>query len=634
MPSELEPPVPAARGTGGRRLLLLVAIPLLAVAGYFGYRHYQPPVDPAATSIAAGDDAKKSGEPGKGDGKSDAKSDDKAKGFGKGDGKGGRGGGGPIPVVAVPARTAPLPVYLTGLGTVTPLRTVTVRSRVDGQLMRVRFEEGQMVKQGQVLAEIDPRPYEVARLQAEGQLARDRALLANAKLDLARYRTLAEQDSIARQQVDSQEALVAQYEGIVQSDQAQLDNAKLQLVYARIQAPISGRAGLRLVDPGNIIRAGDATGIVVITQIAPIAVSFTVPQDNLPTVLARMDEGDVVPVEAWDRDQKTRLATGRLAAIDNLVDTSTGTIKLRARFRNEDGPLFPNQFVNVRMRLSTLEDATVIPSAAVQRGSQGLFVYVVKDDLTVTARPVKLGPADGARVAVSAGIEPGERVVIDGIDRLREGSTVIVTKRPEFKPSVDGTSGARKGGQRRGDGKGGEGKGGAKGGERKGAGAGVDDPAGGDGKGSMRGGAAPAEGKGGERRKGRPEGAEGSESPRGSTAGADDERAERRKGRRAEAGEGPATEGGGPPGERRKGRPEGAGSPAADGEPGERRKGRRQDGDEGGARPSDGGSRPAAEGGQPGEGRKGEGRRRREAGEPGAESDASERRGRGAPPAQ
>jgi len=365
----------------------------------------------------------------------------------------GKGKGAPTPVVAVPARKGRINVYLDGLGTVTPLRTVTVRSRVEGQLMRVHFREGEMVEQGQLLAEVDPRPFQVQLKQAEGQLARDQALLANARLDVDRYRTLLAQDSIAKQQVDAQEALVRQYEGIVKSDQSQVENARLQLTYARVTAPISGRVGLRQVDPGNIVRSGDAAGIVVITQLAPVGVLFTVPQDSLPALMKRTQEEDRLLVEAWDREQKNLLARGRLLAVDNLVDVATGTVKLKASFRNEESELFPNQFVNVRLRLETLDDQTVIQQGAVQRGGRGLFVYVVRDDMTVTARPVTLGPADGPRVAVLKGIEPGDRVVVDGIDRLREGARVILSKRPEFKPSVDGTSGARKKGKGKGKGK-------------------------------------------------------------------------------------------------------------------------------------------------------------------------------------
>jgi multidrug efflux system membrane fusion protein len=397
-----------------RGWLWFVLVTALASGGYYFYERHQ------AQTLAAKQEA------------------GSKKGFGK-------GLGGPTPVVALPARKGPINVYLDGLGTVTPLRTVTVRSRVEGQLMRVHFEEGEQVKQGQLLAEIDPRPFEVLLKQAEGQLARDRALLANARLDVERYRTLLAQDSIAKQQVDAQEALVRQYEGIVQSDQGQIDSARLQLTYARITAPITGRVGLRQVDPGNIVRGSDPNGIVVIAQLAPIGVLFTVPQDSLPALMKRTRADERLPVEAWDREQKTRLAQGRLVAVDNLVDVATGTIKLKAQFGNDHNELFPNQFVNVRLKLETLEDQTFISQSAVQRGGRGLFVYVVKEDMTVTARPVVLGPSDGPRVSVVKGIEPGERVVVDGIDRLREGTRVALAKRPEFKSSVDGGSPRKKG---------------------------------------------------------------------------------------------------------------------------------------------------------------------------------------------
>jgi multidrug efflux system membrane fusion protein len=270
-------------------------------------------------------------------------------------------------------------------------------------------------------------------------MARDRALLENARLDLERYRTLFEQDSIAKQQVDTQAALVRQYEGAVKVDQSQIDNARLQLAYARITAPISGRAGLRLVDPGNIVRAGDATGIVVITQLAPTTVVFTVPQDNLPAVMKRMQSGDKPPVEAWDRELRTRLASGVLASVDNLVDPATGTVKLKAQFANDESALFPNQFVNVRVKLDTVRDATVIPAAAIQRGSQGLFVYVVQPDQTAKLRPVRLGPVDGQRQAIAEGLAPGDLVVSDGMDRLRDGTPVeVAAARPDVKPAADG----------------------------------------------------------------------------------------------------------------------------------------------------------------------------------------------------
>src|SRR5262245_38155646 len=300
------PPSPPARRSARGWLWLLLTI-AIAGGGYYYYDRHK--------AQAAADAEKKAAEDKKGKGK---------------------GTGGPTPVVAAPVRKGALNVHLYALGTVTPLRTVTVRSRVDGQLMAVHFREGDLVKQVQLLAEIDPRPFNVQLKQAEGQLARDQALLANARLDLERYRTLLSQDSIAKQQVDSQEALVQQYEGVVKSDQSQVENARLQLTYARVTAPIAGRVGLRLVDPGNIVRAGDANGLVVITQLAPIGVVFTVPQDNLPDLMKRVQSGDTLRVEAWDREQKNRLAQGDLLAVDNLVDVATGTVKLKAGFRNEE----------------------------------------------------------------------------------------------------------------------------------------------------------------------------------------------------------------------------------------------------------------------------------------------------------
>jgi membrane fusion protein, multidrug efflux system len=345
-------------------------------------------------------------------------------------GKAGRGGfdpNRPTPVSAEAARTGDVSIYLSGLGTVTPLRSVTVRSRVEGELLRVAFREGQSVKEGDLLAEIDPRPFRVQLMQAEGQLARNQALLANARMDLERYEMLFRQDSIARQEVDTQASLVRQYEGAIKADQSQVANARLQLDYARIHAPISGRLGLRLVDPGNVVRPGDANGIVVITQLQPVAVVFSIPQDQLPQVLKK--RGEKLPVEAWDRENRQRIASGTFMTVDNQIDPATGTIKVKAEFPNDDGTLFPNQFVNARMLVETRRGAVLIPAAALQRGSQGQFVYVVKDDGTVSVRPVRLGPAEGTRVAVEAGLAAGERVVVDGLDRLREGARVEVSDR-------------------------------------------------------------------------------------------------------------------------------------------------------------------------------------------------------------
>lgn len=355
-------------------------------------------------------------------------------------GKKGDGAGRVTPVVAKPAQKGDVRVFLTSLGTVTPVRTVTVRSRVDGQIMRVLFREGQLVKQGDLLVEIDPRPFQAQLTQVEGQMARDTALLANARIDVERYRTLLAQDSIARQQLDTQEALVRQYEGVVKVDQGLLDNARLQLAYSRVTAPIGGRLGLRQVDEGNVVRASDANGIVVITQQQPITVIYTLPQDNLPAVLKRMQSGERIPVEALDRDQnqKSPLGNGVLLTIDNQIDTATGTVRLKAQFPNDDGRLFPNQFVNVRMLIDVRRDATTVPSAALQRGARGQFVYVVKEDRTVTLREVKTGPVEADQTVIESGIEPGELVVVDGMDRLREGARVEL-------PAAD-AGGARKGG--------------------------------------------------------------------------------------------------------------------------------------------------------------------------------------------
>ena len=329
-----------------------------------------------------------------------------------------------VPVVVATVRKGDMNVSITGLGTVTPLSTVTVHSRVDGQLMRIAFTEGQMVREGDLLAEIDPRPFQVQLMQAEGQLAKDQAALKNARMDQERFTSLVQQGILAQQQLDAQTSTVVQAEGAIKSDQAQVESARLNLIYSRITAPLSGRVGLRLVDLGNMVHASDASGLAVITPVQPINVIFTVPADNIQKVLAQNQKSNKLTVEAWDRDQNARLAVGTLAAIDNQVDVGTGTVRLKALFTNDDLALFPNQFVNARLLVDTLHGAIIVPSAAIQRSPKATFVYVVKPDSTVDFRVVELLATDGDLTCVKEGLTPGEKVVVDGLDKLRPGSKV------------------------------------------------------------------------------------------------------------------------------------------------------------------------------------------------------------------
>ena len=344
------------------------------------------------------------------------------------------------PVSVATARKQDVKVVLSAIGNISALNTATVRARVDGELKSIRFKEGQQVRAGALLAEIDPRSYEIALAQVQGQLAKDQSLLKNAQLDLARYKDLLAKDSIAKQQVDTQEALVGQLTASVQSDQALVDNARLQLSYTKITAPITGRLGLKQADLGNIIRASDAAGIVTITQTQPISVVFAVPEANLPQIARKLKGTEPLTVEAWDRDQRNQLATGKVNTTDNTIDAVTGTIKLKAEFANADGSLFPNQFVNIKLQVNTLEGALAVPSTAVQRGAQGTFIYVVKPDSSVTIRRIRIGTTEGDWVSVQGDLSAGEKVVTDGADRLREGAKVEVIA-PAARPFGQGGQG-------------------------------------------------------------------------------------------------------------------------------------------------------------------------------------------------
>jgi len=367
-------------------------------------------------------------------------------------GPGGRAGGRPpmaamanlpVPVRIATAAQQDIDIFLRSLGTVTAYNTVTVRSRVSGELVDVAFQEGQQVKAGDLLAQVDPRAFQVALDQARGTQMQNLAQLENARRDLQRYQALFKQDSIARQQVDTQAAMVRQYEGTVKSDQANVDNAKLQLDYARITAPISGRLGLRQVDRGNLVSSSDTNGLVVITQTQPISVVFTLPETQLPEVRAELAAGKTLTVDAYDRADTRRIATGKLETLDNQIDVATGTLKLKARFDNADDALFPNQFVNVRLHVLTRKDVTAIPTAAVQQGSAGAFVFLVQDDNTIAVRQVKLGAINSGMVAVNEGLKPGDRVVTEGTDRLRAGAKVEILGGAEVIPATrDKTLGA------------------------------------------------------------------------------------------------------------------------------------------------------------------------------------------------
>ncbi|MGN6516859.1 MAG: MdtA/MuxA family multidrug efflux RND transporter periplasmic adaptor subunit [Rhizomicrobium sp.] len=333
---------------------------------------------------------------------------------------------GPMPVGVAQARSGDIDITLNALGTVTPLATVTVRPQVSGQILRFDVQEGQMVKAGDVLAEIDPRTFQAAVDQAQGVLQKDQAALQNERLDLTRYRNLAKLNAIAGQTVATQAALVKQDEGIVKSDAANLDSARINLQYTKITSPVAGRVGLRQVDVGNLVQSGQTNGVIVVTQLQPISVLFAIPEDNVDSIMAQVNGGRTLRVDAYDRSQTIKLATGTLSTVDNQIDTTTGTVKLRASFNNEDNKLFPQQFVNVRLLVRTLHGQTIVPSSAIERGASGAFVFVVNPDKTVSMRTVTLGAAQDDNQAVAKGLKPGDTVVTDGADRLRDGAEVQV----------------------------------------------------------------------------------------------------------------------------------------------------------------------------------------------------------------
>ena len=361
----------------------------------------------------------------------------------------GQGSNKPQPVSVAEAKTADIRVWLNALGTVTPRNLVTVRAKVDGTLLKINFREGQMVKTGELLAEIDPRPFQIQLDQTKGQLLRDTALLDNARLDLARYQELLGKDSIARQQVDTQAALLRQYQGTVESDRSQVDNARLQLDWTRVTAPAAGRIGLRQIDPGNQVHASDANGLASIAQLQPITVIFSIPEASLPAINRRLARHEAIAVETWDREQKNRLADGRLITTDNQIDTATGTIRLKAEFGNKNSTLFPNQFVNVHLLLYTLSQVKTAPVAAIQRGDKGSFVYRVGADGTVATVPISTGAVDGDWAEVSGEIRAGDKLVTDGADKLRDGAMaeVIMPGANSGKGGGEGKAG-RRGGKR------------------------------------------------------------------------------------------------------------------------------------------------------------------------------------------
>jgi multidrug efflux system membrane fusion protein len=369
-----------------------------------------------------------------------------------GGGTGKKKGGGLPPVVAVKAQAGNIGVYIDGPGNVIPIYTVTVKSRVDGQLMQIYYKEGDVVQKDQPLIELDPRPYQVALEQAEGQLARDQALLANARVDQTRYQTLYAQNAVPEQTLATQKSLVDQLAGTIQTDQGMIDSAKLNITYCHIAAPITGKIGLRLVDPGNIVHATDANGLVVITQMDPISVIFTISEDQLPPISRKFRAGEKLTVEAWDRDKTHRLSTGYLATLDNQIDNTTGTLKLRAQYDNKDYSLYPNQFVNARLLQEEKRNVTLLPTAAIQRTTSSVYVWLLKPDSTVTVRNITVGTTEGQQSEITSGLAPGDSVIMTGVDKLNEGSRVNFASggaaggQPGAAPAADAQQG--KGGRR------------------------------------------------------------------------------------------------------------------------------------------------------------------------------------------
>jgi membrane fusion protein, multidrug efflux system len=398
-------PLPPRRRWLGRGLVLVAAVLVLAAAWHWWLHPWLNPKPPASAGASSGTGVAPRGPAG---------------------GPGRFQMAGPQPVGAAIVTKGDIDITLNALGTVIPLATVTVQTQINGLLVGIGFTEGQIVKKGDFLAQIDPRPYQVALEQAEATLLRDRALLRGAQIDLARYQKLAKQNSIAQQQADDQLYLVKQYEGTVKLDEAQIDSAKLNLVYCHITSPVTGKVGLRLIDVGNYVQTSSTTGLFVLTQLQPITVVFPVAEDFLPQIQKRIATGAKLAVTAFDRSGTTKLATGTLYAIDSQIDPTTGTVKLKAQFDNEDLELFPQQFVNAQLLIDTLKDVAIAPTAAIQRGAPGTFVFLVKPNNTVAVTKVRLGPVQGERVAVLSGLSAGDKVVVDGADRLRDGSAVTI----------------------------------------------------------------------------------------------------------------------------------------------------------------------------------------------------------------